>query len=85
MPNILNSLTHLASATITIQLPRDASRDREAQLLRLGFVVEEPFAYMTSYANRAEMGTIVELEWKRKSGKILYEVSGLCSIQRLFR
>ncbi|RUP43054.1 Elongator complex protein 5 [Jimgerdemannia flammicorona] len=75
IPNILASLSHLSSATITVQPPRTTDHDREAQLLRVGFVAEEQFAYLTSEDHRVDRGVVVEVEWKRKSGKVLYETN----------
>lgn len=70
-----DSLNRLASAIIKLE-PLKERTHFETQAALTGFVPQETFSYMTITSNALTKGGIAHIEWRKKSGKVLYESNG---------
>lgn len=69
-----DALQRLAAVIVTL----DAVPERtmfETQSALTGFVPQDTFSYMTTTSNVIAKGGIATIEWRRKSGKVLYETN----------
>lgn len=72
---MLDSLNRLASAIIKLE-PLKERTHFETQAALTGFVPQETFSYMTITSNALTKGGVAHIEWRKKSGKVLYESNG---------
>ncbi|KAI8079706.1 Elongator complex protein 5 [Gilbertella persicaria] len=73
--SLQDSLTRLASVIIKLE-PLKERTHFETQSALTGFVPQDTFSYLTVTSNCTAKGGIAHVEWRKKSGKVLYESSG---------
>ncbi|KAG1466199.1 hypothetical protein G6F46_001057 [Rhizopus delemar] len=64
-------------ATVTIKL--EALKERthfDTQVALTGFTPQDTFSYLTTTSNAITKGGVVNIEWRKKSGKVTYETNG---------
>ncbi|KAI9025049.1 Elongator complex protein 5 [Phycomyces nitens] len=81
-PALGDSLDRLASSLVQLE-PLKERTQFENQARLTGFMPADSFSYMSLMANWVSRGGLAHIEWRRKSGKILYETNGFCYNQRL--
>ncbi|ORX45457.1 hypothetical protein DM01DRAFT_1170759 [Hesseltinella vesiculosa] len=75
LPPLSESLNRLASVIINLD-PLPASTHHADQHSRLtGFVAQDTFGYLPITANQITRGALARVEWRRKSGKVIYETN----------
>jgi elongator complex protein 5 len=70
-----DALNRLASTIIKLE-PLKERTHFETQVALTGFVPQETFSYMTITSNALTKGGIAHIQWRKKSGKVLYESNG---------
>lgn len=69
-----DALQRLATVIITLDaLPERTTFETQSALT--GFVPIDTFSYMTTTSNLITKGGVATIEWRRKSGKVLYETN----------
>lgn len=73
--NLQDSLNRLASVIIKLEPLRERTHF-ETQAALTGFIPQDTFSYTTITSNNIAKGGIAHTEWRKKSGKVVYESNG---------
>jgi elongator complex protein 5 len=73
--NLNDSFNRLASAIIKLE-PLKERTHFETQVALTGFIPQDIFSYTTITSNNITKGGIAHIEWRKKSGKVIYESNG---------
>lgn len=76
LPPLSESLNRLASVIITLNQLKAPTAQTESQARLTGFVAQDTFSYLQITSNNVARGGVGKIEWRRKSGKVLYETNG---------
>lgn len=69
------SINKLATVTIKLEALKERTHfDTQAALT--GFTPQDTFSYLTTTSNAITKGGVVNIEWRKKSGKVTYETNG---------
>ncbi|ORZ22541.1 Elongator complex protein 5 [Absidia repens] len=76
LPPLSDSLNRLAAVVITLDQLKAPTAQTEAQARLTGFVAQDTFSYLHITSNHVARGGVAKVEWRRKSGKVIYETNG---------
>ncbi|KAI8086009.1 Elongator complex protein 5 [Halteromyces radiatus] len=76
LPPLSDSLNRLASVVMTLEQLKAPTAQTETQARLTGFVAQDTFSYLHTTSNQVTRGGVAKIEWRRKSGKVIYETNG---------